>query len=138
MKIELTQADKLIDRGNAIISHKQKTWRKGLKRSYLKLQCDLKEQGKLKKMYSTEDHFDGLRVTHQLAGNNVELTVVRTVVQPRLVEIRALARNECKDLSPVVTTTTQTYSFAAEHGLDESSPFGENIIFRVALQSVGE
>lgn len=54
------------------------------------------------------EHFAGLSVTHQLVGGNIELTVVRKVVQPRLIEIRALGKSECRDLSLVVTSTTQT------------------------------
>lgn len=62
---------------------------------------------------------------HQLAGNNVELIATRTGVKPRLAEIRPPAMNECKDLSPVVTTTTQAYILPAEDGANESRPLGK-------------
>ena len=117
-------------------SEMQNIWSKGLKRSYLKLRCNLNESGRLQKFYSTVDYFSGLRVTHQLAENEVVLTVVRTVVQPRLTEIRALAKNECKDLSPIVTTTTLSFSLPAVDGNTESRPFGEDMIFRTALLSL--
>ena len=115
---------------------KQHTWSKGLQRSYLKLRCKQLESGKTEKLLSTVDHFDGFRVTHQLAENEVVLTVVRTIVQPRLTEIRALAKNECKDLSPIVTTTTLSFTLPAVDGNTESCPFGENMIFRATLQSL--
>ena len=134
MGFELTQAGKMVERGRAMVSEKQRTWSKGLQRSYLRLRCNKLESGKTEKLKSTVDHFSGLRVTHKLAGGKVELTVVRTVVKPRRIEIRALDKNECKDLSPIVTTTTQTYSFTAEEGVNESHPFGENMIFRATLQ----
>ena len=138
MSFELTQSDKMIERGRALISGKQRTWSKGLQRSYLKLRCNQLQSGKTEKLLSTVNHFAGLRITHQIAGDKVELSVVRSVVTPRLVEIRALARNECNDLSPIVTTTTKTYSFPAADGINESSPFGESLVFRATLQSVGE
>jgi len=136
LNFALTQGENTIERGVAFITEKQRTWNKGLQRSYLKLRCQQQDSGKTQKLYSTVDHFAGLRVTHQLTGDNVELTVVRSEVQARLVEIRALAKSECKDLSPIVTTTTLTYSLLAKDGVSESRPFGENMAFRVRLQSI--
>lgn len=138
VKIELTQDDKVIERGNILVSGKQSTWSKGVKRSYLKLRCNLKEPGRLQKFYSTVDYFSGLRITHQLVDDHVELTVVQNIVQPRLVEIRALAKNECKDLPPIVTTTTQLYRYPAKDGISEHLPFGEHMTFRATIQSLGE
>lgn len=138
MGIELSQAGKVIERGRVLVSGEQHTWSKGLQRSYLRLRCNELDSGKTKKLFSTVDHFSGLRVTHQSVGNNVDLTVVQTSVQPRLAEIRALARDECKELSPIVTTTRQTYRFAAEDGMHESRPFGEGMLFLVTLRSLGE
>jgi hypothetical protein len=136
MKIELTQGEKLIERGNTIVTGKAYTWSRGLERSYLRLRCDLTKPGKLIKLYSTIALFDGLRVTHQLKGDSVELKVVRSIVQPRLTEIRALKKTECKDLSPIVTTTTLSYSFPAQDGMTETRPFGNDMMFRSVLQSV--
>jgi len=138
LKFDLTQDEIVIERGSTLVSQKQRTLSKGLKRSYLKLRCNLKESGKTEKLLSTVDHFAGLLVTHQTAENEVVLTVVRTVVQPRLVEIRALEKHECKDLSPIVTTTTLSFSMPAEDGKTESRPFGENMNFRATLQSLGK
>jgi len=137
LSFELTQGENTIERGVAFITEKPHTWKKGLRRSYLKLRCQQQESGKTQKLYSTVDHFAGLRVTHQLTGDNVELTVVRSEVQARLAEIRALSKSECKDLSPIVSTTTQTYSLLAKDGVSESRAFGENVVFRVKLQSIG-
>jgi hypothetical protein len=136
LNFELTQGEKTIERGVAFITQKPRTWYKGLQRSYLKLRCQQQESGKTQKLYSTEGHFAGLRVTHQLTGDSVELTVVHSEVQARLTEIRALAKSECKDLSPIVTTTKQTYSLLAKDGMSESHDLGENMAFRVKLQSI--
>ena len=137
VSFELRQGESKVEWGQAFVSHKQKTWSKGLKRSYLKLHCKQQESGKTQKMYSTVDHFSGLRVIHQLVEGNIDLTVVRTVVQPRLIEIRALARAECKDLSPIITTTTETYSFDVKDPGNVPRSFGENMTFRATLQSLG-
>jgi len=135
LRFDLIQDALVIERGNAIVSRKPHTWSKGLRRSYLKLRCNRLESGKTEKLYSTVDHFAGLSVTHQLVGGNIELTVVRNIVQPRTIEIRALGKSECRDLSPVVTSTTQTYHFPAEGNIHEPRPFGENMTFRVTLES---
>ena len=138
LKFELIQDENIIERGRDHVSRESHTWSKGLQSSYLKLRCHQQKSGEMQKLYSTVDHFTGLRVTHQLAGDNVELTVVHHVVQPRLAEIRALARRECRDLSPIVTTTTQSYSLPAKDGMTESTPFSENMTFRATLQSLGK
>ncbi len=135
---ELVKDSKTIEKGRAYVHEKPHTWSKGLKRSYLRLQCRQTEAGKIQKLYSTVDHFAGLRVTKQLAVDSIELTVVRDVVQPRLVEIRALAKSECKDLSPTVITTTETYSIHAKDGARESRPFGKDMTFKVTVKSMGE
>lgn len=137
LDFEFTAGKKTLERGKAIVTPKKHTWNKGLERSFLKLDCGLTKSGKMKKLYSTVDYFTGLRVTHQLAENNIEITVVRTKVQPRLTEIRALSEEECKDLAPIISTTTQTYIFPAKHGVDESHSFDEQATFRARLHSIG-
>jgi len=137
LKFELIHDDKVIDWGRTIVTEGPHTWSKGLKRSYLRLRCHQKDPGEMEKLYSTVDHFTGLRVTHRLVEKNIELTVIRSVVQPRLVEIRALPKRECKDLSPIATTQSETYNFPAEDGYKESHPFGEDMTLRFTLQSVG-
>lgn len=136
LEFELTKGESSIESGKVFITQKQRTWSKGLQRSYLRLRCQPEVSGEVKKLYSTVDHFAGLRITHQLAGDNIALTVVRSLVQPRLTEIRALARSECKDMSPIVTTTTQSYSIFAKDGDSASRPFGEQMAFRIRLQSI--
>lgn len=138
LKFELIQGGKTIERGNAIVSGKSHVWSKGVQRSYLRLRCNQSEPGKTQKLYSTVDHFSGLRVTHKLAGDTVELSVVHNDVRPRLTEIRALAKGECRDLSPVVASTTRTYSYLAKDDVDETRPFGENTSFRITIQSIGK
>ena len=130
-------AHHLKDRPHAAPCNHPGPWSSGLERSYLKLRCIQKKSGKMQKQFSTMEHFSGLRVTHGLAGQEIELTVVWDVVQARLMEIRALSKEECKELSPVVTTATETFRFPAKSGLDESVPFGENIVFRVTAQALG-
>ena len=113
LNFELAQGKNLIESGRSLTTKKPLTWNKGLKRSYLKVRCQQHKTGEIQKLYSTEDHFHGILVSHQIIGDKVEITVTQGIVQPRLDEIRALAKNECKDLSPVVNTTTHTYSFPA-------------------------
>lgn len=137
MDFEFTAGEYTVDRGKAIISDKKHTWNKGIERSFLKLTCEQKKTGKIEKIYSTVDYFTGLSVTHQLVDNNVEITVVRSAVQPRLTEIRALPEGECKDLSPLVTTITKSYIFPAKNDTDESRPFDAATTFRVQMQSLG-
>lgn len=136
LNFELTLGEKKVEWGAIHVSMRAHTWSKGLQTSYLKLSCHRHESGKTEKLYSIEDHFSGLRITHQLTEKNIVLTVVRKSVQPRLIEIRALSKDKCKDLSPIVTTTTETYSFPVTDGVDESNPFGENMKFRVILQAL--
>jgi len=138
LSFKLTQNGKIIEQGNAVISQKLHSWNKGIKSSYLKLRCHELKSGVMQKRYTTVDHFNGLVVTHQLVENNVKLTVVRNVVQPRLIEIRALTKSECREMSPVVSTTTQVYSFHVNDSIIESSLFGENMTFQVTLKPVSK
>jgi len=131
MNFKLTQEDNIIEWGKTIVSRKPHTFSKGLKSSYLKLRCQQQSPGEILKLYSIVDHFSGLQLTHQLIGNNIELNVVRSVVQARLIEIRALTRKECKDMSPIVTTTTKSYRFPLKNNMSESHPFGENMTFHI-------
>lgn len=132
INFELVRGGNPPERGIILVSEKQHTWSKGLKRSYLRLRCQQTEAEKIQKLYSTVDLFAGLSVSHQLVENKVQLTVVRTDVKPRLDEIRALPKNECKELSPIVTTVTQHYSFSSIiDGARETWHFSENATFQV-------
>lgn len=137
MNFEFLAGGKIINQGNAIVSIKKKTWKKGLQRNFLKLSCRPNESGNIKKAYSTIELFTGLKITHQLIEKNIELTVVRTVGQPRVAEIRALPEGKCEDLSPLFTTTTQTYTLPVKNGLNESRPFDESTTFRARLRLIG-
>jgi len=136
LNFELTQGESKIESGRDFVSRKPHTWSKGFRRSYLQVRCQQQESGKSHKLFSTVDHFAGLLVKHKLAGDNVELTVIRSVVQPRLTEIRALGKNECRELAPVVTTASETYIFPAKDGVDKAHSFGNTMTFRVVLQPV--
>ena len=83
INFELLQDDVVINRGNDYVTNKPHTWSKGLKSSYIKLRCEQGEAGKFKKMFSLADHFAGLRVTHRLVENSIEVNVYRSVVQNR-------------------------------------------------------
>ena len=138
LNFSLVQDGNILERGNILVSQKSHTWSKGLKRSYLKLRCQQMETGKIQKLYSTVDHFDGFSVNHQLAGNYIELTVVRSTVKPRLAEIHALPKSDCKDMSPIVTTVSKDYSFPAIDGTKESRSFSEKTTFQVTIKLMSE
>jgi len=133
LAFDLTQGGNLLERGMVFVSKEQHTWSKGRKSSYLKLSCQKPTSGKIQKLYSTEDLFDGLRIKHRLVENNVVLTVFHNIVQPRLNEIRALAKSECRDIAPMVTTTSQTFRFIVKVDHKDSHPFGENMIFKTRI-----
>ena len=137
MNFELVAGEKTVNKGNAIVTNKKKTWQKGLQRSFLALDCRQNKTGGLEKLFSTVDHFTGLRVTHRLVGKNLELNVVRIVGQARITEIRALPKGKCKDLSPLFTTTTQAYTFPAKRDVDESRQFDVNMTFQARIRAVG-
>lgn len=136
LQFEITQGKNKVETGATYISNKARDWNKGLRRSYLKLRCDKQPSGKTVKQLSTIDYFSGLRITHQLRGEMIELTVLQSIVQPRLAEIRALPKDQCKDLAPIVTTKSKSYSFPAKDGLDETHSFSADMTIRVMLQSV--
>ena len=138
LDFKLSQGERKIEAGKALVSQKLNIWSKGVKRSYLKLRCKQLESGKTEKLYSTVDHFDGLQITHQLVDGKVELIVVRNTVQPRLAEIRRLSKKECRDMFPIVSTTTETYSLAAKGGINESRSFGDNMTFWASIQFISK
>ena len=108
-----------LEQGIVHVSRITRTWSNCLQRSYLKMRCKSRESGKIEKLYSTEDHFHGLRVTHQLQDKQIKLTVVQTNVQPRLLEIRSVLKDECKNLAPIVTKTSETYRFSVNNNIGE-------------------
>ena len=138
VNFELVKGGTIVERGKILVSEKPHIWSKGLKRSYLKLHCQQKETGGVQKLYSTVDLFYGLSVSHQRVEDNIQLTVVRSMIKPRLAEIHALAKNECSDMSPVVSKVTQTYSYSAKATFNEQRPFSEDISFRVTIKLMSE
>ena len=139
MKFELTQDEKIVYKGRMIVSEKTRNWSNGIKQSYLQLRCKPLNSGRLQRMYSNIDSFSGLRITHHIVGSNVELTVARNIVQPRLDEIRAVARkNECKEMLPIITTTSESYKFPTKDSAFESRPFGEKMMFSVKLERLSK
>ncbi len=137
MSFTLTQGEKKIEEGKSFVSQKRHTWSKGLKRSYLQLNCNPRATVDGRKLFSTVNHFNGLSITHHLEANNLKLTVVRNVVEPRLSDIRALPKDECRNISPQVNTITQTYTFPVKNATPEPRPFGENMTLKVNLQPIG-
>ncbi len=134
LNFDLSLTNTALYRGEIAVSNQAHTWSNGLQRSYLRLRCHQGESGKIEKLYSTVDHFAGFRVTQQLEGKTVKISATHSSVRPRLAEIRALPKGECVDLSPIVTTTTEVYSFPAKQAVDESLSFGKNMRFNVKLQ----
>lgn len=137
LKFELPISKSKTEKGMIIVSPKAFTWNHGLERSYLTLECETLKPGKQRKQYGTEEHFTGLKVTHKLIDQDIELTVTYTTGIPRLKEIRALADEECKELKPIISTTHETYRFPAINGLKKSFPFGETMQFHIKLQTMG-
>ena len=137
IKFELLQDDVVINRGNDYVTHKPHSWSRGLKSSYLKLRCEEAEAGKAKKLFSLVDHFAGLRITHRLVEDSIEVIVYRSVVQNRRAEIHDLPKQQCRELAPIVTVVKETYNFPAKVGLHELRKFGETMNFKLIVQSVG-
>jgi RAQPRD family integrative conjugative element protein len=104
----------------------------------IKLRCDPDKSGKMAKIFSTTDHFSGVRLTHRLIGNQIEITVLRSQIKNRRVEIHGLAKNECKNLAPIVTTVTESYTFPARTGLSETRSFGDTMSFKYTITSAGK
>ena len=136
IKFDLLKGKNILVTGKDYTSEKPHTWSKGALRSYLELSCQKNVSGKVEKLYSTIDHFSGLRVTHKLSGENIEIKVVRILVKPRLIEIRALPKNECKDMAPILTITTESYLYPAIDGNSEARLFGEGMTFRSILTTL--
>ncbi|MBA6262342.1 hypothetical protein [Colwellia sp. Bg11-12] len=133
VNFDLKQEKSVRSQGNVLVTSKLTTWNKGLRSSYVQLKCRQLENGKTEKLFSSIDYFDGLKVTHQMLNDEVELTVVHSRVKPQAIEIHKLPDDECKDMSPIVTTTVETYKFMAKKGLTESYPFGKNMTFSYSL-----
>ena len=136
LDFKLSQGSELIEQGRLNVTSEPHTWSKGIKRSYLKLRCEKESSGKLSKLYFTEDHFHGITLTHRISAQKVIIRLERNLIQPRLIEIRAQRRNECHEMSPVVTTTSENYSLSAKDDVSETFSFGDKMNFEVMLKSL--
>lgn len=133
MSFELASEAKTLYRGNILLAGKKMSWSKGLQRSYLRLRCEQKDAKEVLKTYSTVDLFDGLRLSYQLVENKVKLSVTHSTVKSRLAEIHALSSGECREMLPIVTSATQSYSLPV-NGSGETLLFSEDVTFKYTLQ----
>lgn len=138
INFDLLQDGKVIGRGNDYVTHKLGVWNSGHTRSYLKLRCDPDKPHKQAKMFSTTDHFSGVRLTHRLIENQIQITVLQSQIKNRRGEIHGLAKNECKNLAPIVTTVTESFTFPARTGVSETRSFGDIMSFKFTIQSAGK
>lgn len=129
INFELIQGKVVVDKGSVLVTKKLKGWNKGMQASYLKLACKTLANGKVEKLYSTINYFDGVKVTHQKIGDTIELMVKRSKVTSRFTDIHKLSANQCKDMAPVLTTTIENYTFGTQKGITESRAFGDSMTF---------
>lgn len=89
-----------------------------------------------------EEAPSGLAVTmikdlgHQLLNDSVEITLTRSTVKPRLKEIRALPKNECHEMFPIVNAMTKSYNYPLENTDKALRPFNEGYQFRVNIRAL--
>ena len=128
--------ERIIERDNFYVENTQHLWTKGINRTYVKLSCIQNESGELEKRFLMSEIFTGFRIIHILDGDEVKLTVVRKTALPVLKEIRALADDECRELSPVTTITTRQYTLSAKTGVSEQHTFDENLTLHLKLSEI--
>ncbi len=133
LHFELHQNDRKIEWGRTLVSNMPGAWNKGLERSYLQLRCETDANGKLKKLYSTANHFAGLRIMHEMKGDVLKLTVIRSEVTPRYAEISAMPKNECRELLPIVNTTTDRYELVLDTTLKQTRAFGKDMTLTFSM-----
>ncbi|HAD09833.1 MAG TPA: hypothetical protein DCF62_10145 [Porticoccaceae bacterium] len=137
VSFDLLQNGKVLERGNDYVTKRLSVWNGGHTHSYLKLRCEQDKSGRPVKMFSTVGHFDGVRLTHRLIGDQIEVNVLWSKVKNRRIEIHNLGKKECADLSPIVTTITQSYTYPARTGPGDSRAFGNGMTFRFTVESSG-
>ena len=98
MNFEFGADGKIINKGNAIVSIKKKTWQKGLQRNFLKLICQPNKSGKIKKIYST-----GSRSSRPLAKNKQNIPLYCT-------SFKTLALGELKKVEGETRHPTCVYT----------------------------
>jgi len=136
IKFELIQDGKRIESGSTFISQMINTWKKGYAQRYIYLNCHQLPSGKIEKQISTKAHFAGLRMTHQIVDQNIELHIDRTTVKSRLKELRALDKKSCETLAPLVVKKAVSYRFPATSGVDEIRNFDKNMKLRVTVHTI--
>ena len=134
---EVLRNGKVLVRGNDYVTEEMGVWSNGHVHSYLKLRCDKDKAGRPVKLFSTVGLFDGVRLTHRLVGDQIEINVLRSKVKNRRVEIHSLGKKECSNLSPIVTTVTQFYTYPARIGATENRAFGDAMSFGLTIESGG-
>ncbi len=126
----------MIEQGRLNVTRERHTWSKGEKRSDLRLRCEIESSGKISKLYSTEDHFHGTTLTYQVSAKKVIIKLERNLIQPRLIEIPAPGKNESREMSPVVITISENYSFPANDNVSENFSFGDKMSFSAVLNRI--
>jgi len=138
IKFQLLENKKKIEFGSTFVTSKSNTWKKGYKRSYLKSSCAKLDSGKVEKRISADNRFAGLFIAHQVVNDTLELIVTRSRVTSKFSEIRALPKNKCKAISPIIHSHTENYSFSATHGNEATVPFGTKMEFYIKIQSLNK
>jgi len=138
LQFELFKFQQKVDSGKDYVSTMDHTWSKGLQRNYLKLSCTRDASGRNIKTYTTVEHFAGIRVTHHIAAGNLYLKLTRLEVQPRVTEIRALPKNECREMAPVVASVSENYVTPLSNAGNKNYPFGKEMSIRISLSPLAE
>ena len=136
VNFKLTQGKRVIERDNFYVEKTQHLWTKGINRTYVKLSCIKNKSGELEKKFSMSEIFTGYRIIHILDGDEVKLTVVRKTVVPALKEIRTLADNECRELSPITTIITKQYKLSTKTAVSEEHAFDDKLTLHLKLNEI--
>ena len=136
LKFELIQNNKVVEKGNTFVSQKRGIWKKGYTQRYAKLNCKPLPSGKIEKQMASEDHFSGLRVSHQIIEEQIELQVERIIIKSRLKEILALPIKDCQSLVPIISKQMESYRFPVISGVGKTQLFSDNIKLRVMIRPI--
>jgi len=136
VQFELYQGKQRVDSGNIIITEKLKTWCNGQRSSYLELACPVNNAGEVGKILSTVDLFSGVTIDHRIINGDIELDVKLSTVQARIGEIRALGKDECQEMAPVVTKHSESYSISPNQSGHQAFDFGDNMKIRFTYSAL--
>ena len=134
LQFEVFKYQQKIESGKDFVSENERTWSKGLTRSYLQLSCD-KKGSVVERRYSTMPYFAGITVSHQIVGDNLVFKLTWIDVKARLPEIHDLPKTECKELSPQLTSLSKTYTLPAKPTNNQNFPFGKEMNITISLSS---